>query len=318
MADTSTPEVPKTETVSSSGNGKGPAASAEISPDSAPAQAPAVKNETASEPSKSQSQHPEETEAVAEEKKEGAVHGHAVDAVPTADDAQPVKEAAPKQTPFDEFDAKLPGILQEVGHDEMWGVKLISPASSHIPTGIVLQKFLNANDGDVAQAVDQFRGALAFRKEKKPRELLHRKFSAHKFADLGAVTVYTSASKDSPGPAEVFTWNLYGNVKGKMDEVFVPLDEYVNDPLLTMGNGSMALTRLAGSWTTALPCRNWASSSSSSRQPLSPLLRRRTPIRSSRCTTTRASPSSARIPTSRLPVPRSSRSSHWRTLSSSR
>lgn len=132
------------------------------------------------------------------------------------------KEAAPTKTPFDQFDAKLPDILKQVGHDEMWGVKLVSPASSHIPTGIVIQKFLNANDGDLDKALEQFTGALKFRKEKKPLDLVAKTFSANKFADLGAVTVYDV--KDSPVP-EVFTWNLYGNVKGKMDEVFVPLDE---------------------------------------------------------------------------------------------
>lgn len=239
MAATPTPEVPKAEAVSDLGDRQVPTASTDVSPDSAYAQAPVVKDETAVEPAKRPSEGSEDSEdkeAVAEEKKEEAGEGtesksaaapQAVDAAPSSADAKLDQEAAPKQTPLDEFDAKVPEILKEVGHDEMWGVKLVSPASSHIPTGIVLQKFLNANDGDVAKAVDQFKGALAFRKEKKPRELLTKKFSAHKFADLGAVTVYASPSKGSPVP-EVFTWNLYGNVKGKMDAVFVPLDEYGN------------------------------------------------------------------------------------------
>ncbi|CAN8101690.1 unnamed protein product [Discula destructiva] len=151
-----------------------------------------------------------------------------LDAEPTAPVAAPKDvEAAtlPSKTAFDEFDAKLPEVLKEVGHDEMWGVQLTSPAASHVPTGIVLQKFLNANDGKLAAAVEQFTGALKFRKEKKPLELVAKTFSASKFADLGAVTVYPV--KDSAIP-EVFTWNLYGNVKGKMDEVFVPMDEFMN------------------------------------------------------------------------------------------
>lgn len=133
------------------------------------------------------------------------------------------KEAIPKKTPLDEFGAKLPEILKEVEHDEMWGVKLVTPVSTHVPTQIVLQKFLNANDGELPKAVDQFRGALKFRKEKKPLELVKKTFNAKKFADLGAVTVYPIKGSTVP---EVFTWNLYGNVKGKMEEVFVPLDEY--------------------------------------------------------------------------------------------
>lgn len=147
------------------------------------------------------------------------------------DAAAAVKETTPTKTPFEQFDAKLPEILKEVGHDEMWGVKLAFPASSHIPTGIVIQKFLNANDGDLTKALEQFTGALKFRKEKKPLDLVTKTFSAKKFADLGAVTVYDV--KDSSVP-EVFTWNLYGNVKGKMDEVFVPLDEYEYHILLAL------------------------------------------------------------------------------------
>ncbi|KUI59698.1 Phosphatidylinositol transfer protein SFH5 [Cytospora mali] len=135
------------------------------------------------------------------------------------------KEVAPKKTPFDDFEAKLPEILKEIDHNEMWGVKLVTPVSTNIPTQIVLQKFLNANDGDLTKAVDQFKGALKFRKEKKPVELVKKTFSANKFADLGAVTVYPV--KDSTVP-EVFTWNLYGNVKGKMEEVFVPLNEFLD------------------------------------------------------------------------------------------
>lgn len=151
----------------------------------------------------------------------------------TAEPSSPSAPAATAKTPLDELDAKLPAILEEVGHDEMWGVTLVpttpeasSSPSRHVPTAIVLQKFLNANDGDPAAAEAQLRGALEFRKKTRPLGLLRDKaFSAHKFADLGAVTVYPSTAGGG-GVPEVFTWNLYGNVKGKMDEVFVPLEEY--------------------------------------------------------------------------------------------
>lgn len=147
-------------------------------------------------------------------------------AAATEKDAAPAaKEATPKKTPFEEFDAKVADILKEVDHDEMWGVKLVTPAASHVPSQIVIQKFLNANDGDLAKAVDQFKGALKFRKEKKPLELINKAFNASKFAELGAVTVYPAKEGSVP---EVFTWNLYGNVKGKIEEAFTPLDEYVS------------------------------------------------------------------------------------------
>lgn len=165
---------------------------------------------------------PAEDKAAGETKAESKPAEPVGAAAGTTQEKEKEPEPTPKETPLDQFDAKLPELLKEIGHDEMWGVKLVSPASSHVPTAVVLQKFLNANDGDLAKAVDQFKGALKFRKEKKPLELLGKAFSANKFADLGAVTVYTG--KDSAIP-EVFTWNLYGNVKGKMDEVFVPLEE---------------------------------------------------------------------------------------------
>lgn len=146
----------------------------------------------------------------------------------TAGDKKATKEedapVAPPQTAFAQFAAKLPALVADAGHDEMWGVPLTTPAAAHVPTAIVLQKFLNANDGVLAAAVEQFTAALAFRKEKQPQALVVKTFSAAKFADLGAVTAYPA--KDSAVP-EVVTWNLYGNVKGKMDEVFVPLDELV-------------------------------------------------------------------------------------------
>lgn len=137
---------------------------------------------------------------------------------PTADKPSAV---APKvNSPFTNFAKKLPDVLKEVGHDEMWGVTLVD--ETHIPTAVVIQKFLNANEGDVTKAIEQFTGALKFRKEKKPLELLQKTFNASKFGQLGAVTTYQV--KDSAIP-EVFTWNFYGNVKDRMDEVFVPLEE---------------------------------------------------------------------------------------------
>ncbi|KAL1879152.1 Non-classical phosphatidylinositol transfer protein (PITP) [Diaporthe australafricana] len=177
----------------------------------------------------------DEAKPAEEDKKEEAAKvDEKTETKPTADEAAATKEKAPaaaakdvtpKKTPFEEFDAKVPDILKEIDHDEVWGVKLVTPASSHVPTQIVIQKFLNANDGDLTKAIDQFKGALKFRKEKKPLELIRKTFKAEKFGDLGAVTVYPV--KDSSIP-EVFTWNLYGNVKGKIDDVFTPLDEFMD------------------------------------------------------------------------------------------
>lgn len=252
MADPATTETPKAEAAVASENtpvdkpkpdSEPKHELTETAPATAPAEtstdsAPAVKDETAVEPVKDEAavDSAKERELAAEEKEDElaekadskpAAPADTAPAAAAAKDADKEVASPPKKTSFEEFDAKLPDIVKEIGHDEMWGVKLVSPASSHVPTGIVLQKFLNANDGNLTQAIDQFKGALNFRKEKQPQELLNKKFSANKFADLGAVTVYSV--KDSAVP-EVFTWNLYGNVKGKIDEVFVPLDEYVKYP----------------------------------------------------------------------------------------
>ncbi|KAG6368582.1 hypothetical protein INS49_002795 [Diaporthe citri] len=227
----------------------------QAAPGDAPAEAEPSSNATATEEKATTADQPKEevagsTEAAApapaateakadeakpaEEKKEAAKGEGGAETKPAAEEAAPAKEkdsaaaakeATPKKTPFEEFDAKVADILKEIDHDEMWGVKLLTPASSHVPTQIVIQKFLNANDGDLAKAVDQFKGALKFRKEKKPLELIKKTFSATKFGDLGAVTVYTA--KDSSMP-EVFTWNLYGNVKGKIEEAFTPLEEFMD------------------------------------------------------------------------------------------
>lgn len=234
MADTSNTEDPKVDITPAAEDNKADAP-AEIAPtepttDPAPAQVTATESNLSSAtagPTKDTSATEAATATpVATETKSG-------EAKPTEeknDDSKTeekaestTKEATPKKTPFDEFGAKLPEILKDVEHDEMWGVKLVTPVSTHVPTQIVLQKFLNANDGELAQAIDQFKGALKFRKEKKPLELVKKTFNAKKFADLGAVTVYPVKGSTVP---EVFTWNLYGNVKGKIEEVFVPLDEY--------------------------------------------------------------------------------------------
>ncbi|KAL9114789.1 MAG: hypothetical protein Q9227_001469, partial [Pyrenula ochraceoflavens] len=118
-------------------------------------------------------------------------------------------------------------IIEEVKYDEMWGVTLTSPADTHVPTQVVIQKFLNANDNDVAKAEDQFRKALEWRKETKPLELLKRKYDPKRFDDLGFVTSYPSSSEGEP--ADVFTWNVYGTASagGKIEEVFGNLKDFM-------------------------------------------------------------------------------------------
>lgn len=108
---------------------------------------------------------------------------------------------------LDKFFEKLPKILSETGHPEMWGVELKDTAD--IPTVNVLIKFLRANEGNLVGAETQLRKALEWRKEVKPLELVESgKFSSTKYGGLGYLTTY-----EQDGRPLIFTWNIYGAVK---------------------------------------------------------------------------------------------------------
>ena len=111
------------------------------------------------------------------------------------------------------------------GHPEIWGVTLADP-ESHVPTRIVLQKYLNANDGDLAKSKDQLIKTLEWRAKTQPLELIKKAYSKGKFEGLGFVTNYSSeeASVDVPESKETFTWNVYGSAKS-IDETFGKLEE---------------------------------------------------------------------------------------------
>ncbi|VBB81950.1 Putative protein of unknown function [Podospora comata] len=114
------------------------------------------------------------------------------------------------------------------GHPEIWGVPLADPAN-HIPSQIVFQKYLNANDGDLAKARDQLIKTLDWRKKSDPLDLVRRMYSKSKFEGLGFVTTYVVDGKevDEPEEREIFTWNIYGGVKS-IDETFGNLEEFIN------------------------------------------------------------------------------------------
>ncbi|KAK0667491.1 CRAL-TRIO domain-containing protein [Cercophora samala] len=113
-------------------------------------------------------------------------------------------------------------------HPEIWGVPLADPAN-HIPSQIVFQKYLNANDGDLVKAKDQLIKTLDWRKKSDPLELVRRMYSKTKFEGLGFVTTYVVDGKevDEPEEREIFTWNIYGGVKS-IDETFGNLEEFIN------------------------------------------------------------------------------------------
>ncbi|KAB5522888.1 CRAL-TRIO domain-containing protein [Coniochaeta sp. 2T2.1] len=145
---------------------------------------------------------------------------HEVKEAPAPKEAE--KPAAPTLSPI----AQLWAAAKSHGHPEIWGVTLADP-EAHVPTRIVLQKYLNANDGDVSRAKEQLTKTLDWRAKMKPLELVEKAFDKSKFGGLGYVTSYSAdeASTD-PEVKEVFTWNIYGSVKS-IDATFGNLEEFI-------------------------------------------------------------------------------------------
>ncbi|KAJ5836714.1 hypothetical protein N7447_002740 [Penicillium robsamsonii] len=115
---------------------------------------------------------------------------------------------------------RLPTILGNAGHTEMWGVPLKD--SDDIPTVNVLIKFLRANEGNAKAAETQLCKALQWRKDVNPLALAESaKYSAAKFGGLGYLTTY-----EENGRPLVFTWNIYGAVKD-ISATFANTDEFV-------------------------------------------------------------------------------------------
>ncbi|KAK4243836.1 CRAL-TRIO domain-containing protein [Corynascus novoguineensis] len=137
--------------------------------------------------------------------------------VPTPDD----KKEPTAESPV----SQLWAVAKANGHPEIWGVTLSDP-SSHVPTRIVLQKYLNANDGDLGKAKDQLTKTLEWRARTKPLELVNKVFSKAKFDGLGYVTCYQDDGSNEPESKEVFTWNIYGSVKS-IEETFGKLNEFL-------------------------------------------------------------------------------------------
>jgi hypothetical protein len=107
---------------------------------------------------------------------------------------------------------ELPSIIRDTGHSEMWGVELVADIEN-VPTTIVLEKFLRANNRSVAEAIVQLKKALKWRKEMNPIKLLADvDFDQSKFGNLGYVTAYPQPNGKVK---EIVTWNIYGAVKDK-------------------------------------------------------------------------------------------------------
>lgn len=189
--------------------------------DTPPSYAPAmVSKETTAEAPKESVSTPVETAGPTPPPKEAP-------AAPPKDDnapATPPKDtvvaspATATETPISKLSARLPSITKSVDYSEMWGVQLGNP-DSHVPTKVVLQKFLRANNGDVAAAEKQLTAALEWRKKMDPTALAAASYDEAKFGGLGYVTVH----KDEASKETVMTWNIYGAVKS-FKETFGDID----------------------------------------------------------------------------------------------
>ncbi|KAF2458033.1 phosphatidylinositol transfer protein SFH5 [Lineolata rhizophorae] len=129
----------------------------------------------------------------------------------------------PPDHPLAKFVAELGAILDEVGHDEMYGVKLDKSGPFH--TKLVLQKFLRANSNDLDKAKEQLRNSLKWRKEYNPLKAKDEVFSKEKFGGLGYVTVVEGVP-DSGNAKDVITYNNYGAVKD-FKVTFGDLDAFI-------------------------------------------------------------------------------------------
>ncbi|RMZ79014.1 hypothetical protein DV737_g3648, partial [Chaetothyriales sp. CBS 132003] len=159
-----------------------------------------------------------------------------MDATPRTTQAPVTQTEKATSTPIQELYAAA----KSHGHGEIWGVELADP-DSHIPSQIVFQKYLNANDGDVAKAKDQLTKTLSWRQEIKPLDLIADTFSKDKFGGLGYVTVYGDSSPTAkPEDKEVFTWNVYGIVKD-LDKTFGDLKEFLRWRVALMELGIASL-----------------------------------------------------------------------------
>lgn len=138
----------------------------------------------------------------------GEEHSAAASTEPKAHATAPTASSGPLQQLF--------AAAKAVGHPEIWGVTLADP-DTDVPSQIVFQKYLNANDGDVAKAKDQLTKTLEWRASTKPLELLTKAFPKAKYDGLGYVTIYGDVAHAES--KEVFTWNIYGIVKD-MEKTF--------------------------------------------------------------------------------------------------
>jgi hypothetical protein len=134
----------------------------------------------------------------------------------------------PSSPVLTQFGNELPEILESTGgYNEMYGVHLKGAEGSTtpppIPTLVILQKFLRANENDLARAKDQLTSALKWRSEYDPLKARDEVFDGEKFASLGFVTRIKGAT-ETANAEDVVSWNIYGAAAKEAKKVFGDTD----------------------------------------------------------------------------------------------
>ncbi|EON64667.1 hypothetical protein W97_03900 [Coniosporium apollinis CBS 100218] len=112
--------------------------------------------------------------------------------------------------PLAKLTAQLPDILREADYAEVYGITLQPDAPFH--TKLILQKYLRANQNDLAKAREQLLATLKWRREFQPLKAVEEVFSRKRFGGLGYVCVVDGVPGSVNG-RDVVTFNIYGAVK---------------------------------------------------------------------------------------------------------
>ncbi|KAI9893772.1 MAG: Non-classical phosphatidylinositol transfer protein (PITP) [Vezdaea aestivalis] len=143
-------------------------------------------------------------------------------------------------TPLKLFEAKLSAILNSANHDEIWGVRLSAADPIPVPTKVILQKFLRANQNDTEKAAEQLSKTLKWRKEFRAADAINDTFERSKFDGLGYITKSSHADGDDTNLG-IITWNIYGAVTN-FKHTFGDVDEFLR---WRVGLMEKALTHLS-------------------------------------------------------------------------
>lgn len=176
------------------------------------------------------SDHPSSQTAPVSTPEETATNNQAANAPPQPNDTTTPPKQEDEKPPhlannpaLSTLTSRLPSILTQANHTEMWGVPL-KDATTDIPTANILIKFLRANEGDPVRAEEQLTRALEWRREMDPVGLRENgRFSKRRFGGLGYQTTY-SVPDDGREKEVVATWNIYGEV-GDLEATFGDVDE---------------------------------------------------------------------------------------------